>query len=610
MEFLSNYMAFRSSCLQKQIFPERERNTGEEKFSHSPISKDRKRDANITTMMEAVLNKDLMSTQYNSLCNFLEEKEATPEQSHDLLNFRQIGQEAYEQYVSSKIIGLPSTPAPNRRKRLITFSITKVQKQRVKLVDLKRKINQRYLKRQLAWISENGAENLDLESLMGPVSPLPRALIGEDMLPYKSNKSTVTHYLRKRYSQLPIVIEYPPSNMTQTTATCILEGMFMIQTSPLPGMTCMREYAQLLLQQYIRPHLQAGMQEVHVVFDTPGLMKETPKELEQKRRDSVVLKGDKHSCIQMSSTTTVPQNWRALLACRTCKWYLTQYLGEEFLVLVQHHLSSRQTFICNVGDGAKSVIYTGEILPCPQLWSNADEADLRVWLYCIHSAGSEKLIFSPDTDIYHIGLTIASQRPETNIVIQLTRTFREGSKFLQLQYLPKALYTDPDLHGIPIELRPQSLQSLYVCTGCDYVSFFRGIGKVSFLSTFFQYASFIAGGTEAPGSIGEVTLDSNDPACLSFYRLVGCTYFRAHASAFECASPVTLYHSVTASNPTEKHEKWLHTIRKGIWQRVDTESKNMPSITALQLHWKRCLWILDMWHKSIQNDIDMPGKLT
>ena len=65
---------------------------------------------------------------------------------------------------------------------------------------------------------------------------------------------------------------------------------------------------------------------------------------------------------------------------------------------------------------------------------------------------------------------------------------------------------------------------------------------MSFLSTFFQYASFTAGGSEAPGSIGEVTLDEDSPACLSFFRLVGATYFRAHASAFEFNSPVTLYH--------------------------------------------------------------------
>ena len=34
-------------------------------------------------------------------------------------------------------------------------------------------------------------------------------------------------------------------------------------------------------------------------------------------------------------------------------------------------------------------------------------------------------------------------------------------------------------------LLPQALQSLYVCTGCDYVSFFVGMGKASF---FYQHS--------------------------------------------------------------------------------------------------------------------------
>ena len=250
---------------------------------------------------------------------------------------------------------------------------------------------------------------------------------------------------------------------------------------------------------------------------------------------------------------------------------------------------------------------SGETLPYPQLWSNADEADLRVWLHCVHSAGTQKLIFSPDTDVYHIGLTVAPRLPGAEIVLQLTKTFREGSKFLLLRNLLEALYSDPNLHGIPIDLRPQALQSLYACTGCDYVSFFRGMGKVSFLSTYFQYASFIAGGTEAPGSIGEVTLDPNSPACLSFYRHDPDFWLRT-SSKVKRALEAEGLGTRLANNIVEKHEKWLQIIRKGIWQRVDTESKNMPSTAALKFHWMRCLWVLEMWQISTENDIDMPGK--
>ena len=600
MEFLSNYLGYRSACmhnLKEQLFPER---SERKSVFHAPSSQDRKRDENIEKMINEIGKKNM---QVSALWNFFEGKKATPEQEHDLLNFRQIGQESFDNYVSTRIIGLPSTNAPNRRKRLVTFSVTRVQKQRVKLVERERRLSERYLKKQLAWISEKGTEHVNVGDLLGPISPLPRALIGEDSLPYKSNKSNATQYLRKRYSELCIVIEHPPHQWVPHVA--ILEGMFMIQTLPLPTMSCMKEYVQLLIMQCVRPHFRAGAEEVHVVFDSPGSMPETPKELEQKRRDNSAEKtSSSHDCTEINSTTVIPTNWRALLGCRKCKKNLTKYVAEEMLSLIPTILNGNQTLTCNIGEVAQSVTSTTETLPRPMLWSNADEADMRVWLHCMHSTGTRKLIFSPDTDVYHVGLAFAPLLQGMEVVVQLTKTFREGSKFLLLHKLLQALASDPDLHGIPLAMRSQALQSLYVCTGCDYISFFRGMGKVSFMKTFFQYASFIAGGSEAPGSIGDL---AHEDAYMSFLRLVGATYFRAHASAFELPSPVTLYHSMSANCPERKHEQWLHHIRRAIWIRADSESKNMPSITALKLHWTRCLWVVNMWQKAIENDIDMPG---
>ena len=81
-------------------------------------------------MLDAILSENMLTV--SGLWNLIENAQATPEQAHDLLNFRAIGQEAVEGFVSSKVIGLPSTAAPTRRKWLCTFSVTKVQKQRVK----------------------------------------------------------------------------------------------------------------------------------------------------------------------------------------------------------------------------------------------------------------------------------------------------------------------------------------------------------------------------------------------------------------------------------------------------------------------------------------------
>ena len=60
-----------------------------------------------------------------------------------------------------------------------------------------------YMKKQLAWFLEKGADNTDL---LGSISPLSLVLIGKESPPHKANRSSVTQYLRKRYSKMPIVM--------------------------------------------------------------------------------------------------------------------------------------------------------------------------------------------------------------------------------------------------------------------------------------------------------------------------------------------------------------------------------------------------------------------
>ena len=125
---------------------------------------------------------------------------------------------------------------------------------------------------------------------------------------------------------------------------------------------------------------------------------------------------------------------------------------------------------------------------------------------------------------------------------------------------------------------------------------------------FFQYASFIAAGLQPPGSIGDISLDPSHHSVYSFVHLVGCAYFRLHASAFEHMSPVTLHNSLgDTHSPWETHVEWLSLIRNGVWLRADCESLNVPSADALQLHWQRCLWVLHMWNLCLGNEIELPG---
>ena len=68
----------------------------------------------------------------------------------------------------------------------------------------------------------------------------------------------------------------------------------------------------------------------------------------------------------------------------------------------------------------------------------------------------------------------------------------DEKKYININNLKLALTRDADLGNLPQgnELC-QILQSLFISTGCDYISYLKFIGKVTVLNKFFQFASFI-----------------------------------------------------------------------------------------------------------------------
>lgn len=355
MAFLSNHLSFRATCvynLTDQIFPEQ--GEASEKFTHRPTSKDKKAHVNVQRMCTSIVNHGMFHNANGNqgLWNILEGKKATEEQSHDLLNFRAIGQRGLEQFIERKYTKEASTEAPVRQKRLCTFTVNPTQKQRIKQADRERKLYQRYLKRSLAWVAEHGMSGTDMESLFGPIQAVPRALVDADSLPYKANKSATTAHLGHRYQNPPAIINTLPSGWVPDTV--ILEGMFLIQTSPLPTMSCMEDYVKLLLARFVCPHFTAGAKEVHVVFDCPGSLPETLKELEQRQRDKGV-DSTTHHCTSFSGDLMLPSKWRSVLGCRACKKELTRYVADEMLTLIHRSLKSSQRFVANIAQQAFGV---------------------------------------------------------------------------------------------------------------------------------------------------------------------------------------------------------------------------------------------------------------
>ena len=278
MTSIANYLPFRAQSVNNllaQILPQTKKNT----TCYTVTTRDRATTEHVKTMLTVINCKGMHENEQTNkgLWNIFEKKEATNEQAHDLLNFRSIGQMSFELYVKERLLKEASTNAPVRMKRLSTFTTTNIHRQKIKQVEKERRLSQRFLKQQLTWAAENNI--LPTNSMLGPISSYPKALMDKNGLPYKSSKSSVTESIKRRYKHSNLII----TSLPWVPTSVILEGMFMIQTSPLSSIESMREYAEILLIRYVQPHYQAGVLEVHVIFDYPSGLPESPKILEQSR---------------------------------------------------------------------------------------------------------------------------------------------------------------------------------------------------------------------------------------------------------------------------------------------------------------------------------------
>ena len=108
----------------------------------------------------------------------------------------------------------------------------------------------------------------------------------------------------------------------------------------------------------------------------------------------------------------------------------------------------------------------------------------------INSAGTKKLVLSPDTDVYHIDLPIIAST-HIECVVRLSSFNSLEHRFLDIQALLAAFQNDPRLAAVDQVSLPSVMQMLYLCTGCDFISFFNGFGKATFMATLLEYADFI-----------------------------------------------------------------------------------------------------------------------
>ena len=154
-------------------------------------------------------------------------------------------------------------------------------------------------------------------------------------------------------------------------------------------------------------------------------------------------------------------------------------------------------------DGGKAMsISTPGVEECPTLECDAEESNTRVWLHVLRSSGHKKLLYSADTNVYHIGLTLIDLSLY-DVYVQLSNISSPELRLVHLNQLLDNFKSDPDLSLVPQPLILQIIQTLFVCSGYFILV---ELGKATIMKHFFQNAWFITGSQDIPGTLAHTHL--------------------------------------------------------------------------------------------------------
>ena len=207
-------------------------------------------------------------------------QQATSEQSHDLLGFRKIGEKEYFNRIDYFILKTPSVKAPRRQRRLQTFTVKTGRSKRLTQAEKDKRLVISAMMKKMQYsgkpIEKPGEQLLEF----------PLAICDHNGDPLKGTKSYATKCLETRYKTAnpPVFLNQLPTDWNPQC--CLMEGMFIINTTPLGSHKTMADYSRFIMRRYVLSEMYRGATEVHIIFDNPGCLgTNTPKYFEQKRRD-------------------------------------------------------------------------------------------------------------------------------------------------------------------------------------------------------------------------------------------------------------------------------------------------------------------------------------
>ena len=241
-------------------------------------------------------------------------------------------------YIKHRLLKVPSTTAPVRQQRLLTFALRQKRTKRLTHKERESKQAMKCLRQRLAWCSRTQQR---YDSNTEQYSIYPRALCDETGIQHKGVKANWTDKIRKRYSSAQVMTDSLPAGWIPEAV--IIDGMFLIHYAPLRKASTISQYAQLLFNRFILRHFSSGAIEVHLIFDSQDTQPFNPKQYERTRRDKTHASNGNHEHINFTPFTMIPSSWQSN-ACRVCKHSIIAALSLAY-VQINPTLDAHQKLI-------------------------------------------------------------------------------------------------------------------------------------------------------------------------------------------------------------------------------------------------------------------------
>ena len=500
------YIPFRAKMLENLMF---QINSYSSKVLHKGLlnGEIKARHENVKAYKDC-LKKSLLFSAFgvkSALVHIFDKQPAPEKAQHDLLEYHEIGQKRLQDVIDFTFLKNSSRKITFSRQNLSTFTVKKPTKTQTKSKLSENDKSLTYLRKLVAFSSANKQH----VNNFGQVLDLPRAIALADGLPYKgSGKSQSTKFFEKLYKEkIPCLFT---NKMPAQKECAILEGMFLINTPPLGFMKTFKDYGNFFIQRWVKKYLEEGFVEIHLLFDDPGRHGTSPKDIERMRRDTKAVEGEQ--IIDLNESSPIPDGkWEFFLKNRANKKLFCNFIS-KYVIENCHLILNRDQRVIVAGafDGdmrdCAMIVTNNGYSECERMKSNHEETDSRIWFHVKQSKYHHVLVYSPDTDVYHIGLPFCSEK---DVTIELCNHYNK-EKYLSMLALESAMNTDFDLRKMDSQQRSIYLRLIFICSGCDFISFFvicsialaclglpyKGSGKsqTTFLNIALKFAAFVVNG--------------------------------------------------------------------------------------------------------------------